>query len=331
MKILVTGGAGFIGSHTCVSLLKEGHIPIIIDNYSNSSPSVLGKIEKITGADFPAYEGDLLNPADLEKVFAEQKPEAVIHFAALKAVGESVKYPLLYYHNNITGTINLLKAMAKHSCETFVFSSSATVYGNRNMSPLTENMRREAINPYGQTKVTVEEMLEGICAANPDFSAISLRYFNPIGADKSGLIGESPKDIPNNLFPIISKVATGEIPELTIFGNDYDTIDGTGVRDYIHVSDLAEGHLAAVRYAAENKGFDAINLGTGKGTSVLELVSAFEKASGKEIPFKFAARRPGDAATCFAGCDKAKEKLGFKARFGIDEMCADGWNFILRG
>lgn len=328
-KILVTGGAGFIGSHTCVELLNAGYEIVILDNFSNSKPESLNRIKKITGKDFKFYEADLLDLDKVNAVFDENSDiEAVIHFAGLKAVGESVRMPVEYYHNNITGTLMLVKAMRAHNVKKIVFSSSATVYGLDNEVPYVETMpTHTSTNPYGYTKVMIEQILNDVYVSDNDWSVALLRYFNPIGAHKSGLIGEDPNGIPNNLFPYIAQVAVGKLPALGVFGNDYDTPDGTGVRDYIHVVDLAKGHLCAVKYVMENKGVEAINLGTGKGSSVLDVLHAFEKACGKELPYVIKPRRAGDIAWSYAKPDKAKKLLNWEAQYGIDEMCADGWNF----
>ena len=327
-KILVTGGAGFIGSHTCVELLNAGYEVVIFDNFSNSKPEALNRIKTITGKDFTFYEADLLDLSAIEKVFEENKIDAVIHFAGLKAVGESVQKPVEYYHNNITGTLLLIQAMRKYNCKKIVFSSSATVYGVNNPAPYVETMpTNTSTNPYGYTKVMIEQILKDVFVADNDWSIVLLRYFNPIGAHKSGLLGEDPNGIPNNLFPYIAQVASGKLKCLGVFGNDYDTPDGTGVRDYIHVVDLATGHLNAVSYVLENKGVEAVNLGTGKGSSVLDVVHAFEKACGKKIPYEIKPRRAGDISTCYADTTKAKNLLGWEAKYDIDEMAADGWNF----
>lgn len=326
-KILVTGGAGFIGSHTCVELLGAGYEIVVLDNFSNSKPEALDRIKKISGKDFSFYETDLLDYEGTEKVFKENKIDAVIHFAGLKAVGESVRKPLEYYTNNINGTLVLLKVMCENNCKKIVFSSSATVYGIDNKAPYTEDMPTSATNPYGYTKVMIEQILRDMCVADKEFSVVALRYFNPIGAHDSGLIGENPNGIPNNLVPYIAQVACGRLEQLSVYGDDYDTPDGTGVRDYIHVMDLATGHVSAIDYAMKNTGFEAINLGTGKGSSVLEVVSAYEKACGKEIPKKIATRRAGDIATCYADASKAKNIFGWEAKLNIEKMCEDSWNF----
>ena len=328
MSILVTGGAGFIGSHTVVELLEEGEDIVIIDNFSNSSPDVLDKIKTITGKDFKFYEIDLLDEEKLDKVFAENNIESVIHFAGLKAVGESVEKPIEYYHNNITGTLILLKLMRKYNCKKIVFSSSATVYGNPASLPIKEDFPLSTTNPYGSTKLMIEQILQDVSVADKEFSVAILRYFNPIGAHKSGLIGEVPNGIPNNIMPYILKVASGEYETLTIFGNDYSTKDGTGVRDYIHVVDLAKGHLKALDKIRKETGVKTYNLGTGNGYSVLDLVTNFEKVNNVKINYKIGARRPGDIAACFADPTKAKEELGWVAEKGIEDMCKDAWNFI---
>ena len=326
-KILVTGGTGFIGSHTCVELLSNGYEIVIVDNLSNSKAGVVDRIEKISGKKVTFYEVDVCDYDALSGVFRENDIEAVVHFAGLKAVGESVRKPLEYYTNNIYGTLILLRVMRENGCKKIVFSSSATVYGMNNIAPYTEDMPTSATNPYGYTKVMIEQILKDICVADSDFSAVALRYFNPIGAHSSGLLGEDPNGIPNNLVPYIAQVASGKLEQLSVFGDDYDTPDGTGVRDYIHVMDLAEGHVCAIDYAMKNKGFEPVNLGTGKGSSVLEVVSAYEKACGKPIPKKITERRAGDIATCYADATKAKEVFGWEAKSDILQMCVDSWNF----
>ncbi|MBR1664269.1 MAG: UDP-glucose 4-epimerase GalE [Ruminococcus sp.] len=327
-KILVTGGAGFIGSHTCVELLENGYEIVILDNFSNSKPEALNRIKKITGKDFDFIKGDILNKADLEKAFTENEIDAVIHFAGLKAVGESVRKPVEYYHNNITGTLMLIEVMREHGCKKIVFSSSATVYGMDNPVPYVETMpTHTSTNPYGYTKVMIEQILKDVAVADDEWSIALLRYFNPIGAHSSGLIGEDPNGIPNNLFPYIQQVAVGKREYLGVFGNDYDTPDGTGVRDYIHVVDLAKGHICAVKYVLEHKGVEAVNLGTGKGSSVFDVLHAFEKACGKELPYKIMPRRAGDIAWCYAEPKKALELFGWKAEFDLEDMCRDGWNY----
>lgn len=327
-QILVTGGAGFIGSHTVIELIKNGYQPVVIDDFSNSNATIFDKIKKITGEDVKWYEGNVIDTAILEKIFSENNIEAVIHFAGYKAVGESVEKPLMYYDNNLINTIKLLEVMMKFNCKKFVFSSSATVYGPTNPIPYVETMPKSATNPYGYTKVMIEQILTDTCNSDKDFTAILLRYFNPIGAHESGLIGEDPNGIPNNLMPYICKVAVGKLPYLRVFGDDYDTVDGTGVRDYIHVVDLAKGHICALKYAFEIKGADAVNLGTGKGTSVLEVVKAFEKACGKKIEYQITPRRAGDLPEYYADTTKAKKLFGWEAQFGIEKMCEDSWRFI---
>ena len=327
MKVLVTGGAGYIGSHTCVELLNAGHEVVIIDNFVNSKPEALDCIRRITGKDFAFCEADLRDRAAVKKLFDEHSIDAVIHFAGLKAVGESVQKPLEYYDNNLGGFFVLAEEMRAHGVKKIVFSSSATVYGMNNPVPFREEMPTSATNPYGYTKVMIEQMLRDLAVADPEWSIVMLRYFNPIGAHESGLIGEDPNGIPNNLLPYVAQVAAGIRPQLNVFGNDYDTPDGTGVRDYIHVVDLAKGHLAALKYIETNRGSEAVNLGTGNGTSVLEIVHAFEKASGRKVPYRIVARRPGDIATCYADPRKAEEKLHWHAEKNIDDMCRDGWHF----
>lgn len=327
MSILVTGGAGFIGSHTVVELLEKGEDIVIVDNFVNSKPEVLEKIKKITEKDFKFYEVDLLDKENLEKVFIENKIEAVIHFAGLKAVGESVEKPIEYYHNNITGTLILLELMKKYNCKKIIFSSSATVYGTPKTVPIKEDFPLSTTNPYGSTKLMIEQILKDICIADKEFCAILLRYFNPIGAHKSGLLGESPNGIPNNLMPYINQVALGKLDHLNVFGNDYPTVDGTGVRDYIHVVDLAKGHVKALKKAREITGAEAYNLGTGKGYSVLEIVKAFEDANNIKIKYEITARRAGDIAECYADPSKAKQELDWEATKNLEEMCKDSWNF----
>ena len=325
--ILVTGGAGFIGSHTCVELLDSGKEIVVMDNFYNSKPEALKRIKEITGKDFKFYQTDMLDIEGVCKIFSENDIDAVIHFAGYKAVGESVAKPIEYYHNNISGTLNILFAMIKYYCKRIVFSSSATVYGMNNVAPYNEEMPTSATNPYGSTKVMIEQILKDVAVSDKDFSVVLLRYFNPIGAHKSGLIGENPNGIPNNLLPYIAQVAVGKLKQLSVYGDDYDTPDGTGVRDYIHVVDLAKGHLAALDYAMAHTGSEAVNLGTGRGSSVLEVLRSFEKACDKKIPYKIVERRPGDIATCYADTKKAKELLGWEAHHMLDEMTADGWNF----
>ncbi len=327
MKVLVTGGTGFIGSHTCVELINNGHEVIIVDNLSNSNREVLNRIAKITGSRPKFYKDDLLDKEALKSIFDENKIDAVIHFAGYKAVGESVEKPLLYYQNNVVGTLNLLEQMQDHQVKRLVFSSSATVYGDPTVVPITENSALHPTNPYGNTKLVIEDILNDVAKSDSQWQVVLLRYFNPIGAHPSGLIGETPNGIPNNLLPYIAQVATGQRDMLRVWGNDYPTIDGTGVRDYIHVVDLAIGHLKALKFAETNQGVHAVNLGRGVGYSVLEVVQAFEKATGKKIPYQIMERRPGDIATCYADTKKARELLGFEAIRDIDEMCTDLWYF----
>lgn len=329
-KILVTGGAGYIGSHTAVELLEKGEEIIIVDNFSNSSPEMLEKIKEITKKDFGFYELDLLDEEKLEKVFEENEIESVIHFAGLKAVGESVEKPIEYYHNNITGTLILLKVMKKYGCKKIVFSSSATVYGNPKELPISEDFPLSTTNPYGSTKLMIEQILQDVAKADKDFSVAILRYFNPIGSHKSGLIGEKPNGIPNNIMPYIVRVAKGEYKELTIFGNDYPTPDGTGIRDYIHVVDLSLGHLKALDRIRKEAGVKIYNLGTGQGYSVLELVNTFEKVNKVKVNYKIGERRQGDIPACFANASKAEKELGWKAERNIEDMCRDSWNFIIK-
>ena len=328
MAILVTGGAGYIGSHTCVELLNAGYDVVVLDNLCNSSKESLNRVEEITGKKVTFYEVDILDQPKVKMVFDNEKIESVIHFAGLKAVGESVAKPIEYYYNNIAGTLVLCDVMRKHNVKNIVFSSSATVYGDPAFIPITEECPKGKItNPYGQTKGMLEQVLEDIHVSDPEWNVILLRYFNPIGAHKSGLIGEDPKGIPNNLVPYVAQVAIGKLECLGVFGDDYDTPDGTGVRDYIHVVDLAKGHVAAIRKLEEKKGVLIYNLGTGKGYSVLDVVHAFEKACGKKIPYAVKPRRPGDIATCYADPAKAKAELGWEAENGIEEMCADSWKW----
>lgn len=329
MAILVTGGAGFIGSHTCVALTQAGYEVIIVDNYYNSSPKSLARINELCGKALKFYECDIRDKAGMDKIFKENKIEAVIHFAGLKAVGESCRKPIEYYDNNIGGTLVLCDVMRENGCKNIVFSSSATVYGMHNVSPLKETMQTGGTtNPYGTTKYMIEIILEDIYKSDNEWNVTLLRYFNPIGAHKSGRIGENPNGIPNNLMPYITQVAIGKLPELSVFGDDYDTPDGTGVRDYIHVVDLAEGHVKALDNILEGgKGVQVFNLGTGHGYSVLDIVKAFEKASGKKVPYKIVARRPGDIATCYSDPSKAKEVLGWEAKRGLAEMCEDSWRW----
>lgn len=323
MSILVTGGTGYIGSHTVVELLKNGADVVIVDNLSNSKKCVLDRIEKITGKRPAFYEADLLDDEKLDTVFAENKFDSVIHFAGLKAVGESVALPLRYYHNNLTGTFNLLEKMTKYGVDNIVFSSSATVYGVPKSVPISEDFPLSTTNPYGETKLMIERIIADFCHANKNISAVMLRYFNPIGAHESGLIGEDPKGIPNNLLPFVAKVAAGKLPCLSVFGNDYPTKDGTGIRDYIHVVDLALAHLKALDFAREHKGIEYFNIGTGNGYSVLEIVHAFEKAYGAPVKYKIVDRRPGDIAECYANPEKAERMLGWHAERNLDKMCED--------
>lgn len=327
MAILVTGGAGYIGSHTCVELLDAGYEIVVVDNLSNSKPEAVKRVKEITGEDFKFYKTDILDREGMEIVFAENSIETVIHFAGLKAVGESVEIPLRYYHNNITGTLVLLEVMQKHNVKRLVFSSSATVYGIPDRVPISEEFPLAAINPYGRTKLMIEEILRDLYVSDKEWSIALLRYFNPIGAHKSGRIGEDPSGIPNNLMPFISQVAVGKLKELRVFGNEYPTPDGTGVRDYIHVVDLAIGHIKALEKVMTTTGVEAYNLGTGKGYSVLDMVKAFEKVSGKNIPYVIAQRRPGDVASCYANPAKAREELGWVAERGLEEMCEDLWRW----
>ena len=330
MKVLVTGGLGFIGSHTCCELLNEGYEVVVVDNLSNSKIDVVDKIKAITGKDFKFYQDDVCSEDALERIFNENQIDAVIHFAAYKAVGESVKLPIMYYQNNLGSTLNLCNVMKKHDCKKIVFSSSATVYGSPDKLPIKEDFPLSTTNPYGTTKLMIEQILKDVVVADPDLSVVVLRYFNPIGAHESGLIGENPNGIPNNLMPYIVRVATKELEILSVFGNDYDTHDGTGVRDYIHVVDLAKGHLKAIEKADKQKGINYYNLGTGTGYSVLDLVKAFEKVNGVEVPYKIVGRRAGDIASCYADPSKAYVELGWKAEKGIEEMCRDSYNFILK-
>lgn len=327
MSILITGGAGYIGSHTCVQLLEAGYSLVIADNLSNSSLEAVRRIEKLTNQPVPFYEVDLLDAEGLEQIFFEHDIEAVIHFAGLKAVGESVQQPLHYYHNNIAGTLVLCEVMEKYGVHKLVFSSSATVYGLKNESPLTEDLPLHATNPYGRTKLMIEQILRDVQVSNPEWSVSILRYFNPIGAHTSGQIGEDPNGLPNNLVPYITQVAVGKLSELNVFGNDYPTSDGTGVRDYIHVVDLAEGHVKALQKVLAGSGVHTYNLGTGRGYSVLEMIRAFEKTTGRDIPFHVASRRPGDIAVSYANPSKAKEELDWQALRGIEAMCADAWRW----
>ena len=327
MTILVTGGAGFIGSHTVVELLEGGYDVVVVDNYINSKPCVNERVKKITGRDFRVYECDMCDAEALDAVFAREHIDAVIHFAGLKAVGESVEQPARYYRNNLVSTLNLIDSMKKHCVGTVVFSSSATVYGSPKTVPIREDFPLSTTNPYGETKLMIERILDD-CRRAGDIKSVSiLRYFNPIGAHSSGLIGEDPKGIPNNLLPYISQVAVGKLKELMVYGNDYPTHDGTGVRDYIHVVDLARAHLKAIERAAAVTGTEYYNIGTGIGYSVLDIVKAYETATGKNVPYRIVARRPGDIAECYADPQKAFEEMGWKAKLGIEEMCASSWKW----
>lgn len=327
MKILVTGGTGYIGSHTCVELLKEGYEVVVFDNLYNSKIDVVDKIENITGKKIKFYKADMLDKESMRPVFEENSFDAVIHFAGLKAVGESVAKPLLYYQNNIAGTLNLCELMNEYGCKRIVFSSSATVYGSPKTVPITEDFPLSTTNPYGSTKLMLEGILSDLCVPDEEWSVVLLRYFNPIGAHESGLLGESPNGIPNNLMPYIMQVAVGKLPELGVFGDDYDTPDGTGVRDYIHVVDLAKGHVNAIQKVTSDNGVNIYNLGTGNGYSVLDIVKAFEKANGVKIPYSIKPRRAGDIATCYANPTKAKEELGWEAQYDLQRMCEDSWRF----
>ncbi|QAT39931.1 UDP-glucose 4-epimerase GalE [Clostridium sp. JN-9] len=327
MSILITGGAGYIGSHTAVELLEKGYEIVVVDNLINSSEESLNRVKKITGRDFKFYKSDLLDKESLRKMFKENNIDSVIHFAALKAVGESVSIPLRYYNNNLMSTLNLCEVMNEFNVKKLVFSSSATVYGNPETVPISEDFPLSATNPYGRTKLMIEDILRDLYISDNSWNIALLRYFNPIGAHKSGLIGEDPKGIPNNLVPYIAQVACGKLHCLNVLGSDYPTKDGTGVRDYIHVVDLAEGHIKALEKLNSNPGIQAYNLGTGNGYSVLEVVQAYSKACGREIPCKIVERRPGDVASCYADTQKAKKDLGFTAKRTIDDMCKDSWNW----
>lgn len=326
--ILITGGAGYIGSHTCVELLNAGYEIIVVDNFSNSNPEVINRIKKVTGKDFIFFEVDLLDQEAIEDIFNKYKIEAVIHFAGFKAVGESVEIPLAYYHNNITSTLLLCSIMQKFNVKKMVFSSSATVYGDTDLVPIQENSPLSATNPYGYTKLMIEQILQDLSNSDDSWSIALLRYFNPIGAHESGLLGENPNGIPNNLLPYISKVASGEINFLNVFGNDYPTKDGTGIRDYIHVVDLSLGHVKALNKVLHSKSIEAYNLGTGNGYSVIEVINAFEEASGKRVNYKITSRRPGDIAISYADPQKAQKDLDWKAMRSLDDMCREAWNFV---
>ena len=328
MNILITGGTGYIGSHTCVELLNEGYNVISIDNFSNSKKDVISKINKITNKDFKFYEGDCCDYDFLDKIFSENKVDAVIHFAGFKAVGESVSNPIMYYRNNLDSTLTLIEVMKKYNCKNLVFSSSATVYGTPKSLPIKEDFPLSTTNPYGTTKLIIEGILKDLYKSDNEWSIAILRYFNPIGAHKSGLIGENPNDIPNNLMPYIVKVANKELDHLNVFGNDYDTHDGTGVRDYIHVVDLAKGHIKAIEKVLKDKTIDCYNLGTGNGYSVLDLVNTFMKVNDIEVKYEITKRREGDVAACYADSSYAKEKLNWEATLGIEDMCKDAYNFV---
>ncbi|MBZ5200608.1 UDP-glucose 4-epimerase GalE [Planomicrobium chinense] len=327
MKILVTGGAGFIGSHAAVELLENGYDIVVVDNLSNSQIESIQRVKELTGKDFPFYEVDLLDAEALDTIFANNEIDAVMHFAGLKAVGESVEMPLAYYHNNITGTLILCEAMKKHGVKNIVFSSSATVYGNPDRVPIDESFPLSATNPYGRTKLMIEEILRDLHVSDSAWRIAILRYFNPIGAHASGRIGENPTGIPNNLMPYITQVAIGKREQLQVFGNDYDTHDGTGVRDYIHVVDLVKGHLKALQYLDENEGIETFNLGTGTGYSVLDLVESFGEVTSTDIPYQIVERRPGDIGVCYANPEKAKTILGWHAEKDLKEMCKDSWKW----
>ena len=324
--VLVTGGCGYIGSHTVLELLNKGYQVVVVDNFSNSNPEALRRVQQITGKEVIFYENDVRDEQAMEKIFAAHKIDAVIHFAAFKAVGESCKLPLKYYENNISGTVALLKVMEKAGVKKIIFSSSATVYGSPERLPLDENCRLSTTNPYGSTKLMMENIMQDVYKADSEWNIILLRYFNPVGAHESGLIGEDPKGIPNNLMPYVAQVASGKLACINVFGDDYDTPDGTGVRDYIHVVDLALGHIAAIEECKES-GVHIYNLGTGHGYSVLDMIHAFEKACGKTLPYKICARRDGDIAACYACPDKAEKELKWKAKYGIEEMCATQWKW----
>ncbi len=327
MAILITGGAGYIGSHTCIELLNAGEKIVVMDNFYNSKPEAVSLIKEISGKDFPFYEADLCREADVERIFSENEIEAVIHFAGYKAVGESVKKPLMYFANNLGGTFTLLNAMQRHGCKKLIFSSSATVYGIPETVPVREDFPLSVINPYGRTKLMIEDMCRDLCASDPEWSIALLRYFNPIGAHASGKIGENPNGIPNNLMPIIINVCTGKQEKLNVFGSDYPTPDGTCIRDYIHVVDLALGHLAALSSVRKKNGAIPYNLGTGNGYSVLEIIKTFEQVNNVKIPYEIVGRRDGDAAKCYCVPDKAREELGWQAKRGLEEMCSDAWNY----
>lgn len=327
MAVLVTGGAGYIGSHTVIELLENGYEVVVVDNLSNSKETSLERVKKITGKTFKFYKNDVCDIDALDNIFKTEKIDSIIHFAGLKAVGESVAKPIEYFDNNLVSTLNLLKVMRKYGCKNFVFSSSATVYGKPKSVPIKEDFELSATNPYGRTKLFIEEILRDVYKADPSMNIALLRYFNPIGAHKSGLIGEDPNGIPNNLMPYITQVAIGKLPRLRVFGNDYATHDGTGVRDYIHVLDLAHGHLLAIKKLESAPGLVTYNLGTGKGYSVLDMVNAFIKATGRDIPYEIVERRPGDIDECYADPTLAEREIGFKAQYDLEEMCADSWRW----
>lgn len=326
-KILVTGGAGYIGSHTLVELVEAGHQVVVVDNFSNANLNSLKVVEQICACQIPCYEVDIRDEEGLAHVFEKEQPSAVIHFAALKAVGESSQIPLAYYDNNVSGTLTLLKVMERFKCQKLIFSSSATVYGDPEIVPIIEGSALSVTNPYGRTKLMIEDILRDLYASNQAWDIVILRYFNPIGAHKSGHIGENPNGIPNNLLPYVTQVAVGKLEQVSVFGQDYPTVDGTGVRDYIHVVDLAKGHVAALKKLADGSGLSTYNLGTGQGYSVLQIIHEMEQASGRAIPFKIVDRRPGDIATCYADPRKAFEELGWQAQFSIKEMCEDAWRW----
>ena len=330
MKILVTGGTGYIGSHTVLELLQAGYETVVLDNLCNSSEESIKRVEQITGKKAAFYQADIRDEAAMDRIFAAEKPDAVIHFAGLKAVGESVQIPLEYYDNNITGTLTLLRAMGRVGCKNIVFSSSATVYGKPETVPIREDFPLSATNPYGRTKLMIEKILGDLYVSDDSWNIILLRYFNPIGAHESGLIGEDPDGIPNNLLPYVAKVAVGRLEKVNVFGNDYDTPDGTGVRDYIHVVDLAKGHVKALEKITQSCGLQVYNLGTGNGYSVLDIIRAFSKACGHEIPYVIGPRRPGDIDVCYADPAKASQELGWKAEYDLDRMCEDTWRWQSR-
>lgn len=327
MKVLVTGGAGYIGSHTVVDLLENGFEVVVVDNFSNSSPEVIDRIKIITNKSFTFYRANACDITAMRDIFKKEKIDAVIHFAGLKAVGESCREPLAYYRNNLTSALNVLQVMKETGCKNFVFSSSATVYGQPDSVPIKEDFPLSVTNPYGATKLMIEDVLRDVYKADKSFNIAILRYFNPVGAHKSGLIGECPNGIPNNLMPYITQVAIGKLKQLSVFGNDYPTVDGTGVRDYIHVLDLARGHILALKKLATNCGLVTYNLGTGNGYSVLQMIKAFEKASGRQIPYVIVSRRAGDIAECYADCSLAKKEIGFSCQYDLNDMCADSWRW----